>query len=41
VGTGAATGGRQPSIFLAWEGFELIANTATEIERPEKNLPQV
>lgn len=27
-------------IFLAYEGFELIANTATEIRSPEKNLPR-
>ena len=26
-------------IFLAFEGFELIANTARDIENPEKNLP--
>ena len=26
-------------IFLAFEGFELIANTAKDIENPEKNLP--
>jgi len=26
-------------IFLAYEGFELIANTAKDIENPEKNLP--
>ena len=26
-------------IFLAYEGFELIANTAQDIENPEKNLP--
>lgn len=26
-------------IFLAYEGFELIANTARDIENPEKNLP--
>jgi amino acid transporter len=27
-------------IFLAYEGFELIANTARDIENPEKNLPR-
>jgi len=27
-------------IFLAYEGFELIANTAREIKEPEKNLPR-
>ncbi len=27
-------------IFLAYEGFELIANTAADIENPEKNLPK-
>lgn len=27
-------------IFLAFEGFELIANTAKDIENPEKNLPR-
>ncbi|BAF69902.1 APC family permease [Nitratiruptor sp. SB155-2] len=27
-------------IFLAYEGFELIANTAADIEEPEKNLPK-
>ena len=27
-------------IFLAYEGFELIANTAADIEDPEKNLPK-
>ncbi len=27
-------------IFLAYEGFELIANTAAEIKNPEKNLPK-
>ena len=27
-------------IFLAYEGFELIANTAQDIEDPEKNLPR-
>jgi len=27
-------------IFLAYEGFELIANTAREIREPEKNLPR-
>ncbi len=27
-------------IFLAYEGFELIANTARDIEDPEKNLPK-
>jgi len=27
-------------IFLAYEGFELIANTALDIENPEKNLPR-
>ncbi len=27
-------------IFLAYEGFELIANTAKDIEAPEKNLPR-
>ena len=26
-------------IFLAYEGFELIANTARDIKNPEKNLP--
>ena len=26
-------------IFLAYEGFELIANTAKDIENPQKNLP--
>ena len=26
-------------IFLAYEGFELIANTARDIKEPEKNLP--
>jgi len=26
-------------IFLAYEGFELIANTGQDIENPEKNLP--
>ncbi len=27
-------------IFLAYEGFELIANTARDIRNPEKNLPR-
>jgi len=27
-------------IFLAYEGFELIANTAHDIKEPEKNLPK-
>ncbi len=27
-------------IFLAYEGFELIANTAHDIKNPEKNLPR-
>ena len=27
-------------IFLAYEGFELIANTAADIEDPQKNLPK-
>ncbi len=27
-------------IFLAYEGFELIANTARDIKNPEKNLPR-
>ena len=27
-------------IFLAYEGFELIANTAADINEPEKNLPR-
>ncbi len=27
-------------IFLAYEGFELIANTAEDIREPEKNLPR-
>ncbi|NPA04048.1 MAG: APC family permease, partial [Epsilonproteobacteria bacterium] len=27
-------------IFLAYEGFELIANTAGDIENPQKNLPK-
>ncbi len=27
-------------IFLAYEGFELIANTARDIKQPEKNLPR-
>jgi len=27
-------------IFVAYEGFELIANAAEEIENPEKNLPR-
>jgi len=27
-------------IFLAFEGFELIANTARDVENPEKNLPR-
>ncbi len=27
-------------IFLAYEGFELIANTARDIENPRKNLPR-
>ena len=27
-------------IFLAYEGFELIANTAADIENPQKNLPR-
>ena len=27
-------------IFLAYEGFELIANTAADIREPEKNLPR-
>ncbi len=27
-------------IFLAYEGFELIANTAQDMEDPEKNLPK-
>ena len=26
-------------IFLAYEGFELIANTAQDIKKPEKNMP--
>ena len=26
-------------IFLAYEGFELIANTARDVENPQKNLP--
>jgi amino acid transporter len=33
-----ATGGLM--IFLAYEGFELIANTAKDIKAPEKNLPR-
>ena len=32
-----STGGLM--IFLAYEGFELIANTAKDIENPKKNLP--
>jgi len=35
--TSVVTGGLM--IFLAFEGFELIANTARDIENPEKNLP--
>ncbi len=27
-------------IFLAYEGFELIANTAADIKEPEKNIPR-
>jgi amino acid transporter len=27
-------------IFLAYEGFELIANTAQEVRKPKKNLPR-
>jgi amino acid transporter len=27
-------------IFLAYEGFELIANTALDVRQPEKNLPR-
>jgi len=27
-------------IFVAYEGFELIANTAPDIENPEKNIPR-
>jgi len=27
-------------IFLAYEGFELIANTADDVQRPEKTLPR-
>jgi amino acid transporter len=27
-------------IFLAYEGFELIANTAADIENPQRNLPR-
>lgn len=27
-------------IFLAYEGFELIANTARDVKEPEKNLPK-
>jgi len=36
--TSLVTGGLM--IFLAYEGFELIANTAKDIEEPEKNLPR-
>ncbi len=36
--TSVITGGLM--IFLAYEGFELIANTAKDIENPEKNLPR-
>jgi amino acid transporter len=36
--TSVVTGGL--IIFLAFEGFELIANTARDIENPEKNLPR-
>ena len=36
--TSVITGGL--IIFLAFEGFELIANTAKDIEEPEKNLPR-
>ncbi len=36
-GTSIVTGGLM--IFLAYEGFELIANTARDIKEPEKNLP--
>ncbi len=36
--TSIATGGLM--IFLAYEGFELIANTAKDIRNPEKNLPR-
>ncbi len=35
---GILTGGLM--IFLAYEGFELIANTAQDIKDPEKNLPK-
>ncbi|UII32413.1 amino acid permease [Fulvivirga ulvae] len=27
-------------IFVAYEGFELIANAASDMESPEKNLPK-
>ena len=36
--TSVVTGGL--IIFLAFEGFELIANTARDIENPEKTLPR-
>ncbi|SFV53401.1 amino acid transporter [hydrothermal vent metagenome] len=35
--TSIATGGLM--IFLAFEGFELIANTARDVKEPQKNLP--
>ena len=36
--TAILTGGLM--IFLAYEGFELIANTAADIKEPDKNLPR-
>ena len=36
--TSIVTGGLM--IFLAYEGFELIANTAKDIKNPQKNLPR-
>ena len=36
--TSIMTGGLM--IFLAYEGFELIANTSKDIDNPEKNLPR-
>jgi len=36
--TSVVTGGLM--IFLAFEGFELIANTARDVENPEKTLPR-
>jgi len=39
AGTGQLIAGGMV-IFVAYEGFQLIANTATDIKDPEKNLPR-